>query len=117
MKKSTRSLSALTPIDGWTLTRGSWRERLSCLSGEELVIALECSKYLSLTILRGLRKLTSWFSLAWAEIYLLLGTIVERFEFQFPSTKAEDFYVTKDNFALGTPSMGVVPALVTEVSV
>lgn len=55
-------------------------------------------------------------SLAWAEIYLLLGNIVERFEFEFPSTKAEDFYVTKDNFALGTPSMGVVPALVTKVT-
>ncbi|KAI1850422.1 hypothetical protein JX266_004280 [Neoarthrinium moseri] len=54
--------------------------------------------------------------LAWAEIYLLLGSIVQRFEFKFPKTKAEDFYVTKDNFALGTPSMGVVPALVTEVT-
>lgn len=53
--------------------------------------------------------------LAWAEIYLLLGTIVQRFEFKFPTTKTEDFYVTNDNFALGTPSMGVVPALVTEV--
>ncbi|KAF3059810.1 Trichodiene oxygenase [Daldinia childiae] len=55
--------------------------------------------------------------LAWAEIYLLLGHIVQRFEFKFPTTKAEDFYVTKDNFALGTPSMGIVPALVTEVTV
>ncbi|KAI1205170.1 cytochrome P450 [Annulohypoxylon truncatum] len=55
--------------------------------------------------------------LAWAEIYLLLGYIVHRFEFKFPTTKAEDFYVTQDNFALVTPSMGVVPALVTEVTV
>ncbi|KAI1089144.1 cytochrome P450 [Rostrohypoxylon terebratum] len=55
--------------------------------------------------------------LAWAEIYLLLGHIVPRFEFKFPTTKAEDFYVTKDNFALCTPCMGVVPALVTEVTV
>ncbi|PSR79353.1 trichodiene oxygenase [Coniella lustricola] len=55
--------------------------------------------------------------LAWAEIYLLLGYIVQHFEFKFPSTKPEDFYVTKDNFALGTPNMGVVPALVTEVNV
>ncbi|ROW17019.1 hypothetical protein VPNG_01431 [Cytospora leucostoma] len=44
------------------------------------------------------------------------GNIVERFEFKFPSTKAEDFYVTRDNFALVTPSMGVVPALVNEVT-
>lgn len=42
--------------------------------------------------------------------------MVQRFDFKFPSTKAEDFYVIKDNFALGTPSMGVVPALVTEVT-
>jgi hypothetical protein len=41
---------------------------------------------------------------------------VQRFEFKFPATKAEDFYVTIDNFALGTPSMGVVPALATEVT-
>ncbi|KUI60272.1 hypothetical protein VP1G_07516 [Cytospora mali] len=54
--------------------------------------------------------------LAWAEIYLLLGNILERFEFKFPSTKAEDFYVAKDNFALGTPSMGVVPAFDTEIT-
>ncbi|KAI1129791.1 cytochrome P450 [Nemania abortiva] len=53
--------------------------------------------------------------LAWAEIYLLLGNIVQRFEFKFPKTKSEDFYVTQDNFALVTPGMGVVPALVTEV--
>lgn len=55
------------------------------------------------------------FSLAWAEIYLLLGNIVQRFEFKFPATNAEDFYVTNDNFASRTPSMGVVPALVTKV--
>ncbi|KAI0909120.1 cytochrome P450 [Ustulina deusta] len=54
--------------------------------------------------------------LAWAEIYLLLGNIVQRFEFKFPTTKSEDFHVTKDNFALVTPCMGVVPALVTEVT-
>ncbi|KAI0475699.1 cytochrome P450 [Xylariaceae sp. FL0804] len=54
--------------------------------------------------------------LAWAELYLLLGSIVQRFEFEFPATRAEDFYVTGDNFALRTPSMGVVPALVTEVA-
>jgi cytochrome P450 len=54
--------------------------------------------------------------LAWAEIYLLLGNITDRYEFEFPSTKPEDFYVNMDNFALGTPSMGVVPALVTEVT-
>ncbi|KAK7753186.1 hypothetical protein SLS62_004919 [Diatrype stigma] len=55
--------------------------------------------------------------LALVEIYLLLGNIVQRFEFKFPTTKAEDFYVTNDNFALVTPSLGVVPALVSEVTV
>ncbi|KAH8763249.1 cytochrome P450 [Diaporthe sp. PMI_573] len=54
--------------------------------------------------------------LAWAEIYLLLGNMVHRFEFEFPKTRAEDFYVTNDNFAVVTPCMGVVPALVNEVS-
>lgn len=56
------------------------------------------------------------YSLAWAEIYLLLGGIVKRFEFKFPSTKPEDFHVTTDNFALGTPCMGVVPAFVTKLA-
>lgn len=60
--------------------------------------------------------LTSCFSLAWAQMYLLLGNIVQRFEFKFPTRKAEDFYVTNDNFVSGTPAMGVVPALVTEVT-
>ncbi|KAI1379801.1 cytochrome P450 [Hypoxylon crocopeplum] len=55
--------------------------------------------------------------LAWAEIYLLLGNTVQRFEFKFPTTKAEDFYLTNDNFALVTPCMGVVPALVTQVTI
>ncbi|GAP82404.1 putative cytochrome P450 [Rosellinia necatrix] len=54
--------------------------------------------------------------LAWAEIYLLLGSIVQNFDFKFPATKAEDFDVIKDNFALGTPCMGVVPALVSKVT-
>ncbi|KAI1478197.1 cytochrome P450 [Daldinia eschscholtzii] len=55
--------------------------------------------------------------LAWAKTYLLLGNLVQRFEFEFPKAKAEDFYVTKVNFALGTPCMGVIPALVIQVMV
>ncbi|KAI0424729.1 cytochrome P450 [Xylaria sp. FL1042] len=54
--------------------------------------------------------------LAWAEIYLLLGSMVPRYDFKFPTTKSEDFHVIKDNFALATRGMGVVPALVTEVT-
>ncbi|KAI0095562.1 cytochrome P450 [Nemania sp. FL0031] len=54
--------------------------------------------------------------LAWAEIYLLLGTVVPRYNFKFPTTKSEDFYVIQDNFALVTRGMGVVPALVSEVT-
>ncbi|KAH9894544.1 cytochrome P450 [Xylariomycetidae sp. FL2044] len=54
--------------------------------------------------------------LAWAEIYLPLGNIVQQFEFKFPTTRAEDFYVTNDNFIIVTPCMGVIPALVSTVA-
>ena len=50
-----------------------------------------------------------------AEIYLVLAALVDRFDFGFPRTRPEDFHVVKDNFAIGTPSLGVVPALVTVV--
>ncbi|KAI0164077.1 cytochrome P450 [Xylariaceae sp. FL1272] len=42
---------------------------------------------------------------------------VPRYEFKFPTTKSDDFHVIKDDFAIATPGMGVVPALVTEITV
>ena len=41
-------------------------------------------------------------SLAWAEIYLLLATLVQRFSFQIEGATATDFELACDNFGIGT---------------
>ncbi|KAI0391547.1 cytochrome P450 [Xylariaceae sp. FL0594] len=46
--------------------------------------------------------------LAWAEMYLLVATLVDRFDFEFFDIRAEDFICDSDNFAIGTPSKGVL---------
>jgi hypothetical protein len=42
-------------------------------------------------------------------MHLLLGNIVQRFEFKFPTRKAEDFYVTNDNFCFRYSRHGSCP--------
>lgn len=41
-------------------------------------------------------------SLAWAEMYLVLATLVQRFDFVFEGATAADFEMERDNFAIGT---------------
>ena len=41
-------------------------------------------------------------SLAWAEMYLLLATLVLRFDFAVEGATAADFEFEMDNFGIGT---------------
>jgi hypothetical protein len=52
-------------------------------------------------------------SLAWAEMYLVLAALVERFNFQFEDISAEDFECNSDQFVIGTRVKGVLKALVS----
>jgi hypothetical protein len=42
------------------------------------------------------------FSLAWAELYLILARIVKNYEFDFVDTTAEDVDPYSDQFIIGT---------------
>lgn len=44
------------------------------------------------------------YSLAWAEMYLVVATLVHKFDFTIEGAVAEDFEFLKDNFAIGTKS-------------
>jgi hypothetical protein len=46
--------------------------------------------------------LANTFSLAWAELYQLLSTLVRRFDFEVEGATAEDFLFETDNFGIGT---------------
>ncbi|ROV86947.1 hypothetical protein VMCG_10772 [Cytospora schulzeri] len=50
--------------------------------------------------------------LAWAEMYLVLATLVQRFDFQFTRAKAEDFECDSDQFVIGTKGKGQLEAFV-----
>lgn len=52
-------------------------------------------------------------SLAWAELYLLLAGLVDRFDFDYINAQAEDFECNSDQFAIGTKGKGVLKATVT----
>jgi hypothetical protein len=41
-------------------------------------------------------------SLAWAEMYLVLAALVQRFSFTIEGVAASDFELDKDNFGIGT---------------
>lgn len=49
-------------------------------------------------------------SLAWAELYLALAALIQRFNFEFIGTKAEDFECNSDQFVIGTKGKGVLKA-------
>lgn len=40
--------------------------------------------------------------MAWTELYMLLSTLVQRFDFEIKDAVAEDFEFQTDNFAIGT---------------
>ncbi|XDG05685.1 hypothetical protein ABKA04_005300 [Annulohypoxylon sp. FPYF3050] len=48
--------------------------------------------------------------LAWAEMYLVLAALVQRFDFQFEDSKAEDFECESDQFTIGTKGKGLLKA-------
>lgn len=50
------------------------------------------------------------YSLAWAELYLGLAALVQRFDFEFIGAKAEDFECDSDQFVIGTKGKGVLKA-------
>lgn len=41
-------------------------------------------------------------SLAWAEMYLVLAALVQRFNFEIEGATAADFEFSMDNFGIGT---------------
>lgn len=53
------------------------------------------------------------YSLAWAEMYIVLAALAQRFDFRFEGAKAEDFECTSDQFAIGTTGKGTLDATVT----
>ncbi|EPE32163.1 Cytochrome P450 [Glarea lozoyensis ATCC 20868] len=55
--------------------------------------------------------------LAWAEIYLVLSTLVQRFDFDFKDVSGKDFECNSDQFIIGTPSNGVLNATVTSAEI
>ncbi|KAI0506709.1 trichodiene oxygenase [Xylaria bambusicola] len=62
--------------------------------------------------LRGTRACLGM-HLAWAELYLLLSGLVDRFDFHYLNSRAEDFECNSDQFAIGTKGKGVLEATVS----
>ncbi|KAI1121324.1 trichodiene oxygenase [Nemania abortiva] len=62
--------------------------------------------------LRGTRACLGM-HLAWAELYVLLAGLVDRFDFQYVNAKPEDFECNSDQFAIGTKGKGVLEATVS----
>lgn len=54
-------------------------------------------------------------SLAWAEMYLLLATLVQRFSFKIEGATATDFELECDNFGIGTKAGCNLMAIATPV--
>lgn len=48
--------------------------------------------------------------LAWAELYLALAALIQRFNFDFIGAKAEDFDCSSNQFVIGTKGKGVPKA-------
>ncbi|KAF7336640.1 Cytochrome P450 [Mycena venus] len=51
--------------------------------------------------------------LAWAEMYLVVAALVQRFNFEFEDVTAEDFECVSDQFVIGTRGQSILRALVT----
>ncbi|KAI1276338.1 trichodiene oxygenase [Xylaria sp. FL0933] len=51
--------------------------------------------------------------LAWAELYIVVATLVQRFDFTFPSATAEDFVCDSDQFLIQTKAKGHLYAIPT----
>lgn len=53
------------------------------------------------------------FSLAWAEMYIFVSALDQRFNFQFDGAEAQDFECDSDQLVVGTRGKGVLRARVT----
>jgi hypothetical protein len=53
------------------------------------------------------------YSLAWAEMYLIIAALVQRFDFRFVGASAKDFEPDSDEFIIGTKGKGVLMTFVT----
>ncbi|KAI0146123.1 trichodiene oxygenase [Xylariaceae sp. FL1272] len=62
--------------------------------------------------LRGTRACLGM-HLAWADMYLLVAALVDRFNFEMKNVSAEDLVCDSDQFAVGTKSRGVLNANVS----
>ncbi|KJZ71985.1 hypothetical protein HIM_08665 [Hirsutella minnesotensis 3608] len=51
--------------------------------------------------------------LAWADMYFLVSTLVQRFDFDFSNTKADHFEFVSDQFIIGTRGKAILEGLVT----
>ncbi|KAI1122577.1 trichodiene oxygenase [Nemania abortiva] len=51
--------------------------------------------------------------LAWAELYISVATLVQRFDFEFPNASAEDFVCDSDQFLIRTKGRGHLHAVPT----
>ena len=61
----------------------------------------------------SLANLTVPCSLAWAEMYVTLGTVVQQFDFKFEDVEAADFEMDSDQFIIGTKGKSILKAHVT----
>ncbi|KAF7891360.1 uncharacterized protein EAF02_001685 [Botrytis sinoallii] len=52
-------------------------------------------------------------NLVWAEMYMLLAALVQRFDFHFEGVASKDFKCESDQFIIGTSGKGVLNAFVT----
>jgi hypothetical protein len=53
------------------------------------------------------------FSLAWAEIYLAVAALVQKFDFRFEGSSAEGFELESDQFIVRTRGKGFLNAFVS----
>jgi hypothetical protein len=53
------------------------------------------------------------YSLAWAEIYLIIAALIQRFEFKFQDIVAADFEMETDQFIIGIKAGAVLKARAT----
>lgn len=51
-------------------------------------------------------------SLAWAELYFVIAALVQTFDFEFTTARAEDFECVSDQFVIGTKGRGFLEAVV-----
>lgn len=52
-------------------------------------------------------------SLAWAQMYMVLAALVQRFNFQFDGVSSKDFECESDQFIIGTKENGKLNVFIT----